>query len=44
MSDLVPVSINASDLSIPGLYLMQDFVNAKEEEVTSLSFHVNNLA
>ncbi|KAF7825867.1 alkylated DNA repair protein ALKBH8-like protein isoform X1 [Senna tora] len=32
VSNLVPVSITASDVSIPGLYLMHDFVSAKEEE------------
>ncbi|KAK7367118.1 hypothetical protein VNO80_09127 [Phaseolus coccineus] len=31
-SDLVPVSITASEVSIPGLYLMHDFISAKEEE------------
>ncbi|XP_027913630.1 alkylated DNA repair protein ALKBH8 homolog isoform X2 [Vigna unguiculata] len=31
-SDLVPVSISASEVSIPGLYLIQDFISAKEEE------------
>lgn len=31
-SDFVPVSITASDVSIPGLYLVHDFISAKEEE------------
>ncbi|KAL5143343.1 Alkylated DNA repair protein ALKBH8 [Glycine soja] len=31
-SDLVPVSITASDVSIPGLFLVHDFISAKEEE------------
>ncbi|XP_022631641.1 alkylated DNA repair protein alkB homolog 8 isoform X2 [Vigna radiata var. radiata] len=31
-SDLVPVSIFASEVSIPGLYLIHDFISAKEEE------------
>ncbi|XP_027360155.1 alkylated DNA repair protein ALKBH8 homolog isoform X2 [Abrus precatorius] len=31
-SDLVPVSLTASDLSIPGIYLVHDFLSAKEEE------------
>ncbi|KAG8375257.1 hypothetical protein BUALT_Bualt10G0081700 [Buddleja alternifolia] len=31
-TDSVPVSTSASDLDIPGLYLMHDFVTAKEEE------------
>lgn len=31
-SDLVPVSITTSDVSIPGLYLVHDFISAKEEE------------
>jgi len=35
-SDLVPVSISASEVSIPGLYLIQDFISAKEEEVMNL--------
>ncbi|KAL9323912.1 hypothetical protein ACSQ67_008769 [Phaseolus vulgaris] len=28
-SDMVPVSITASEVSIPGLYLMHDFISAK---------------
>ncbi|XP_061359881.1 alkylated DNA repair protein ALKBH8 homolog isoform X2 [Gastrolobium bilobum] len=32
VSDLVPVSVTASDLSIPGIYLVHDFITAKEEE------------
>ncbi|XP_057762678.1 alkylated DNA repair protein ALKBH8 homolog isoform X3 [Arachis stenosperma] len=32
VSDMVPVSINASELSIPGLYLVHNFISAKEEE------------
>jgi len=35
-SDLVPVSITASEVSIPGLYLVHDFISAKEEEVMNL--------
>ncbi|KAK4389099.1 Alkylated DNA repair protein ALK [Sesamum angolense] len=31
--DSVPVSASASDLDIPGLYLMHDFVTAQEEQV-----------
>lgn len=30
-NDSIPVSLVASDLNIPGLYLWHDFVNAKEE-------------
>lgn len=33
MNDAVPVSLLASDLNIPGLYLFHDFVTATEEEV-----------
>lgn len=32
VNDSVPVSLLASELNIPGLYLMHDFVTAKEEE------------
>ncbi|XP_040987342.1 alkylated DNA repair protein ALKBH8 homolog isoform X3 [Juglans microcarpa x Juglans regia] len=32
VSDSVPVSLMASELNIPGLYLLQDFVTIKEEE------------
>lgn len=32
VNDSVPVSLIASDLNIPGLYLFHDFVSAKEEE------------
>ncbi|KAK7309464.1 hypothetical protein RJT34_06214 [Clitoria ternatea] len=32
VSDLIPVSITASDLNIPGIYLVHDFISAKEEE------------
>ncbi|KAK4268206.1 hypothetical protein QN277_024892 [Acacia crassicarpa] len=32
VSNLVPVSITASDLSIPGLHLVHDFITAKEEK------------
>lgn len=32
VKDLVPVSMTASDLNIPGLYLLHDFVSATEEE------------
>ncbi|KAL2348770.1 hypothetical protein Fmac_002770 [Flemingia macrophylla] len=31
-NDLVPVSITAADVRIPGLYLVHDFISAKEEE------------
>lgn len=37
VNDSVPVSLVASDLNLPGLYLLHDFVNAKEEEVRSFS-------
>lgn len=33
VKDLVPISMTASDLNIPGIYLVHDFVSAKEEEV-----------
>jgi len=33
VKDLVPVFMTASDLNIPGLYLVHDFVSATEEEV-----------
>lgn len=33
VKDLVPVSMTASDLNIPGLYLLHDFISATEEEV-----------
>jgi alkylated DNA repair protein alkB homolog 8 len=33
VKDLVPVSMTASDLNIPGLYLVHDFVSATEEKV-----------
>ncbi|KAF3942930.1 hypothetical protein CMV_030463 [Castanea mollissima] len=32
INDSVPVSLVASDLNIPGLYLVHDFVSTKEEE------------
>ncbi|KAI4327916.1 hypothetical protein L6164_020325 [Bauhinia variegata] len=32
VSDLVPVSLTASDINIPGIYLVHDFISAKEEE------------
>ncbi|XP_057448873.1 alkylated DNA repair protein ALKBH8 homolog isoform X2 [Lotus japonicus] len=32
VKDLVPVSITASDLNIPGVYLVHDFITAQEEE------------
>uniref|UniRef100_A0A5B7ARV6 RRM domain-containing protein n=1 Tax=Davidia involucrata TaxID=16924 RepID=A0A5B7ARV6_DAVIN len=32
VNDLVPVSLVASELNIPGIYLLHDFVTAKEEE------------
>ncbi|XP_004512339.1 alkylated DNA repair protein ALKBH8 homolog isoform X2 [Cicer arietinum] len=32
VKDLVPISMTASDLNIPGIYLVHDFVSAKEEE------------
>lgn len=32
LNDSVPVSLVASDLNIPGLYLVHDFVSTKEEE------------
>ncbi|XP_019445183.1 PREDICTED: alkylated DNA repair protein alkB homolog 8 [Lupinus angustifolius] len=32
VSDLVPVSITASDLAISGIYLVHDFISAEEEE------------
>ncbi|GLT91355.1 hypothetical protein SLE2022_092460 [Rubroshorea leprosula] len=32
VNDSVPVALVASDLNIPGLYLLHDFVSAKEEE------------
>ncbi|XVE57264.1 hypothetical protein DITRI_Ditri04bG0077700 [Diplodiscus trichospermus] len=32
VNDSVPVSLIASDLNIPGLYLFHDFISAKEEE------------
>ncbi|XP_035543709.1 alkylated DNA repair protein ALKBH8 homolog isoform X5 [Juglans regia] len=32
VNDSVPVSLMASELNIPGLYLLQDFVSIKEEE------------
>lgn len=40
-SDLVPVSIFASEVSLPGLYLIHDFISAKEEEVMDFSFRIN---
>jgi alkylated DNA repair protein alkB family protein 8 len=33
VKDLVSVSMTTSDLNIPGIYLVHDFVSAKEEEV-----------
>lgn len=38
MNDLLPVSITASDLSIPGIYLVHDFITAKEEEVSTWQY------
>lgn len=35
-NDSVSVSLSASELDIPGLFLLHDFVNAKEEEVSVL--------
>ncbi|KAA8521052.1 hypothetical protein F0562_011795 [Nyssa sinensis] len=32
VDNLVPVSLEASELNIPGVYLLHDFVTAKEEE------------
>ncbi|MCI03478.1 alkylated DNA repair protein alkB 8-like, partial [Trifolium medium] len=32
VKDSVSVSMTASDLNIPGIYLVHDFVSAKEEE------------
>ncbi|XP_021647806.2 alkylated DNA repair protein ALKBH8 homolog isoform X3 [Hevea brasiliensis] len=32
VNDSIPVSLVASELSIPGLYLWHDFINAKEEQ------------
>ncbi|KDP28060.1 hypothetical protein JCGZ_19468 [Jatropha curcas] len=31
-NDYIPVSLEASELNIPGLYLLHDFVNVKEEQ------------
>jgi len=42
-SDLVPVSITASEVSISGLYLIHDFISAKEEEVMNLFHSVSML-
>lgn len=36
LNDSVSVSLSASELDIPGLYLLHDFVTAKEEEVSVL--------
>lgn len=33
INNTVPVSLTASELNIPGLYLLHDFVSCKEEEV-----------
>ncbi|KAL9447728.1 hypothetical protein AB3S75_015245 [Citrus x aurantiifolia] len=33
----VPVSLVASELNIPGLFLLQDFVSAKEEEIRNVN-------
>lgn len=33
MKDLIHVSVTDSDLNIPGIYLVHDFVSAKEEQV-----------
>jgi hypothetical protein len=33
VKDLVSVSMTASELNIPGIYLVHDFISAKEEEV-----------
>ncbi|XP_050153082.1 alkylated DNA repair protein ALKBH8 homolog isoform X1 [Malus sylvestris] len=46
-NDSVPVSLLASDLNIPGLYLFHDFVTAKEEEELLAAVderHWNNLS
>ncbi|GLT91357.1 hypothetical protein SLE2022_092480 [Rubroshorea leprosula] len=32
VNDSIPVALVASDLNIPGLYLLHDFISAKEEE------------
>ncbi|XP_040987345.1 alkylated DNA repair protein ALKBH8 homolog isoform X5 [Juglans microcarpa x Juglans regia] len=37
VSDSVPVSLMASELNIPGLYLLQDFVTIKEEETRNVN-------
>ncbi|XP_035543707.1 alkylated DNA repair protein ALKBH8 homolog isoform X4 [Juglans regia] len=37
VNDSVPVSLMASELNIPGLYLLQDFVSIKEEETRNVN-------
>ncbi|XP_022976811.1 alkylated DNA repair protein alkB homolog 8 isoform X2 [Cucurbita maxima] len=47
LNDSVSVSLSASELNIPGLYLLHDFVTAKEEEELLLEVDArpwNNLA
>lgn len=41
MDDSIQVSMEASELDIPGLYLIHDFISAKEEEVRDLILREN---
>lgn len=36
MNDCVPVSLVDSELNIPGLFLLPDFVSVEEEQVHSI--------
>lgn len=43
MDDSIEVSMESSELDIPGLYLIHDFISVKEEEVRDLILRENTI-